>query len=72
MREAGSLWKPEEGVVSPGAGDLGGCEQPSVGSGNQTQVLGRDSKCSSLLRHLSGAQWVSHLSVYDDVSVTLK
>ena len=34
------VWRPEEGVRSPGSGVIGSCE-PNVGSGNQTGITGR-------------------------------
>lgn len=37
--------KPEDGIVSPGAGAQGGCELPSVGVGRQTWMLWISSKC---------------------------
>lgn len=46
------LWKPEEGVESPGAGIIGGCESPKVGLVNGTQVLPESGTQSSPLSHL--------------------
>ena len=34
-----AVWNPEEGIKSPGAGDPGSGQPPSVGTGNQTQVI---------------------------------
>lgn len=36
MWEAESLWKLEDSIGSPGAGDLGGCAQPSVAPGTRS------------------------------------
>lgn len=32
------LLQPEEGILSPGAGDTGTCESLNIRAGNQTQV----------------------------------
>lgn len=37
-------WRPGEGIGVPGAGVTGNCELPSIGAGNQTQVIWK-SKC---------------------------
>lgn len=38
--------RPKEGIRFPGAGATGGFEPPSVGAGNQTLVLLKNSKLS--------------------------
>ena len=50
------MWKPEEGTRYPRCpkpGVTGSCQEPGVGARNQTQVICKSSKCSSLLSHLS-------------------
>jgi hypothetical protein len=47
-------WRPEE-LEPSGVGVAGGCELPSVGTRNQTLVLCRSSKYSSLLSPLSSS-----------------
>ena len=39
--------EPDEGIVSPGAGVIGGCELLNMGDRNQTQALWKSIKCSN-------------------------
>ena len=31
---SGAFWRPQEGVTTPGAGIIGGCELPDMGTEN--------------------------------------
>lgn len=31
---AGAFWRPQEGIPTPGAGIIGGCELPDLGAEN--------------------------------------
>lgn len=45
----------EEGIEFPGSGVTGGCEPPSMGTGNQTQILQKTSKHSAVEPSLKGS-----------------
>lgn len=45
----------KKGSDPPGAGVIGGCLLPIVGPGIQILVFWKSSKCSELMRHLSGS-----------------
>lgn len=60
----------EEGIRSPGVGEISSCESPVVGAGNQTWVVHKSSKWSELLGHLSSPLgfkiigYVEHISLH--------
>lgn len=54
MCEYWCVWEPKwEGVISPAAGLTDNYESSHLGTGNQTLVLCKSSKCSYLLSHVS-------------------
>lgn len=52
----GGLWRPEEGVGSPGVGNTGDCELPNVGVRNKLRSAGRAARAPNCRASSSAPQ----------------